>query len=106
MCLNDNPILIDWLLQKGADPNERRVIIDKERNTKGPTALGSMISSQHSVIYDPNHWSQSYEIIEKLLRGGANANMSIVPTQFEPMSALRVAMTIPREEICEEIVRI
>ncbi|KAK0512960.1 hypothetical protein JMJ35_004977 [Cladonia borealis] len=97
----DNPILIDWLLEKGADPNERHVMIDNERITKGPTPLGYVLS--------PNYWEHFYETMELLLRGGASPNISIVAEDQKPMSALRLAMTLPEkipEENCEEIVRI
>ena len=88
-----SPILIDWLLQKGANPNER--------NTTGTSALGHLL-----MLYRPENWSQFYEMSEILFRGGANANMSLNADDKQPISALRFAMTkSDRLEHCEEIVR-
>ena len=67
----DTPKLVDWLLQKGADPNERCTIIGEERIT-----LAFLLGDRH-VLLPPDAWPPLYETFEILLRGGADANMVV-----------------------------
>ena len=46
---SETPKLVDWLLQKGADPNERRETLSPERNAEGPTTLGFLLSHTYSL---------------------------------------------------------
>ena len=102
----ETPKLVDWLLQKGADPNERRETLATEPNAEGPTALGFILSHTYSLSrLPPDAWSVTYETIATLLMGGANPNMIFVLKEKRPTSALRLAMTLP-EDNCGEIVRI
>lgn len=102
----ETPKLVDWLLQKGADPNERRETLATERNAEGPTALGFMLSHTYSLSrLPPDAWLVIYETIVTLLMGGANPNMIFVLKERKPKSALSLAMTLP-EHNCVEIVRI
>ena len=102
----ETPKLVDWLLQKGADPNERRETLATERNAEGPTALGFMLSHTYSLSrLSPDAWLVIYETIVTLLMGGANPNMIFVLKERRPRSALRLAMTLPGDN-CVEIVRI
>ena len=102
----ETPKLVDWLLQKGADPNERRETLATERNAEGPTALGFMLCHTYSLsMLPPDAWLAIHETIVTLLRGGANPNMIFVLKQRRPRSALRLAMTLP-ENNCVKIVRI
>lgn len=102
----ETPKLVDWLLQKGADPNERRETLATERNAEGPTALGFMLSHTYSLSrLSPDAWLVIYETIVTLLMGGANPNMIFVLKERRPRSALRLAMNLPGNN-CVEIVRI
>ena len=102
----ETPKLVDWLLQKGADPNERRETLAAELNAEGPTALGFILSHTYSLSrLPPDAWLVIYETIATLLIGGANPNMIFVLKERRPRSALRLAMTLP-EDNCGEIVRI
>ena len=66
----DTPKLVDWLLQKGADPNECCTIMGKERTT-----LAFFLGERHPL--PPDAWPPLYETIEILLRGGADANVVV-----------------------------
>ena len=102
----ETPKLVDWLLQKGADPNERRETLGTERNAEGPTALGFMLSHTYSLSrLSPDAWIVIYETVVTLLMGGANPNMIFASKERGPRSALRLAMTLPGDN-CVEIVRI
>ena len=107
----DTPKLVNWLFQKGADPNERCRPLGDERNNEGPTALGFMLAA--SRIYPlsrlaPPAWSVIYKTIETLLKGGANPNMIFVVEGRSQMSALRLAIIFCKiyRDNCVEIVRI
>ncbi len=105
----ETPKLVKWLLQKGADPNERREALAKERNAEGPTALGFMLSHTYSLSrLPPDAGLVIYETIVTLLRGGANPNLIFVMKEGKPRSALRLAMTLPENlgDSCVDIVRI
>ena len=81
----ETPKSVDWLLQKGADPNERR---------GGNTALGLLLIQVHELP-QPDVWPVIRKIFKSLLKGGADPNI--------PSSALIVAMTaFPRGRALED----
>ena len=116
----DTPKLINWLFQKGADPNERCEPLAIEGSSKGPTALGFMLVASRMYAISrlaPNAWLVIYETIETLLMGGADPNMIFVEEEGRQISALTLAMTIQGQgtygdlretfvDNCVEIVRI
>ena len=69
----ETPKSVDWLLQKGADPNERR---------NGDTALGLLLSLTNELP-QPDDWPVFHKIFKSLLKDGADI----------PSSALRFAIT-------------
>ena len=78
--LLNTPKLVDWLLQKGADPNERCANIEREGTTRGSTALALFLRDRLLwliPLLPPDAWPPLYEAIEILLRGGADANMVV-----------------------------
>lgn len=86
------PKLVDWLLQKGADPNECCRPLASEGDNKGPTALSYILSAYDG--YDPHSQllldagQVIYETVETLLRGGANPNILFAVESGRSMSAL------------------
>ena len=77
----DTPKLVDWLLQKGADPNECCTIRGKERTTF------AFFLRERIDTLPPDAWPPLYEAIEILLRGGADANMVVDVMGSIPTSA-------------------
>ena len=76
----NTPKLVDWLLQRGADPNERCANIEREGTTRGSTALAIFLRDDRPLLFPlllPDAWPPLYEAIEILLRGGADANMVV-----------------------------
>ena len=102
------PKLLDWLLQKGADPNERCEPLANEQSPKGPTAPGFILAAGRMYSFirlAPNAWPFINETIETLLMGGANPNMIFVAENGKQISALTLAITFPGPDgngsICE-----
>ena len=92
----DTPKLVDWLLQKGADPNERCTMIGEERTTF------TFILRERFYNLPPGACPPLYEAIEILLRGGADANVVVDVME-------KIAEIASRELLldnCLEIVRI
>ena len=80
----ETPKAVDWLLQKGADPNERY---------EGKTALGFALGLTHGLDNSPpDSWPIVYKIIKTLLMRGADPNMTCIDFGY-PSPALRFAMT-------------
>lgn len=91
--------LVDWLLQKGADPNECCGPLSCEGDDKGPTALGYILSEfdKNPSFWDPLvAWQFILETIETLSIAGANPNMPCAMKDGIPASALVLAMGWPR----------
>ena len=103
------PKLVDWLLQKGADPNGRCAAFAEQRTADTSTPLDSMLNPILMVTsLSQDAWPRFYETIEILLKGGANANTLSVWTDSSPTCALSSVMTLQKNlrDNCIEIVRL
>ena len=83
------PKSVDWLLQKGADPNERY---------EGKTVLGFALGLTHGLNNPPpDFWPIVYKIIKTLLMGGADPNMTCIDFGYPSPALHWVMMAFPRD---------
>ena len=97
-----SPLLIKWLLEKGADPSQC--------NDEGPPALNFVVVFTCVNMFpdttSDDGWSNILECIKTLLIGGANPNaMTTVLGIGTPLLSLAVAVTSNSNENYLEMVR-
>ena len=79
------PISVEWLLQKGADPNERE---------EGDTVLGLLLILIYKLRNPPpDLWLAIHKTLKILLMGGADPNMTSMLKEKRPRSALNFAVS-------------
>ena len=109
MAFLDTPKLVDWLLQKGADPNECGPISRWKRTTQGSTSLALfLLENENHLLLPPDTWPPLHETIEILLRGGADANIVVDVMGSIPMANLRFSTEYLDQvaDSCSGIIRI